>query len=57
MKLTIDFTKNGPVMTADNELSALSEDEYYAMISDAIQTLQTYALGQYTIHESNEDNV
>lgn len=56
MKLTVDFTKYGPVMIADEELSQLPEDEYYAMLSDAIQTLQAYALGQYSIDEQNENN-
>jgi hypothetical protein len=56
MKLTIKFTKYGPTVIADDKLSALPSDEYYAMLSDAIQTLQTYALGQYATDESSESN-
>ena len=54
MKLTIEFTSNGPVIFADSELKSMSEDEYYALLSDAIMTLQHHALSQYSIDESTE---
>ena len=56
MKLTIKFTKHGPLVVADKELSNLSLDEYYAMMQDAIQTLQTHSLGQYSIDGYSESN-
>ena len=54
MKLTIEFTSNGTVIFADNELQSMSEDEYYALLSDAIMALQHHALDQYSIDESIE---
>ena len=56
MKLTVDFTKLGPNVTVDQEMADLTYDEYYAMMADAIQTLQTHLLGQYSIDEHSDNN-
>lgn len=56
MKIIIDFKNNVPNVSADNELASINDDEYYAMLTDAIQTLQSHLLAQYTIDESIENN-
>jgi hypothetical protein len=47
MKITIEFVDNVPEIDFDKELLKLDGDEFFAVIQDAIITLQSIMTDQY----------
>jgi hypothetical protein len=55
MKITLNLANNDVVISIDKQLKQLNEDEYYALLTNAIQALQFHLLDQYVINDKAED--
>lgn len=55
MKITLDLADNDVAISIDEELKQTSEDEYYALLTNAIQALQFHILDQYVVNDKAED--
>tara|TARA_R110000822_G_C15269808_1_gene489108 strand:+ start:231 stop:416 length:186 start_codon:yes stop_codon:yes gene_type:complete len=47
MKITINFENNVPNVMFDDELLNIDNEEFFAVLHDAIITLQSMVLNQY----------